>query len=102
MPMPENASMGPHCSDSNPIWQETPEWGPFSFALNCNYDKRIKKAQVKNLSSRPWRLKIELFFLISYAMRPPSGILRQKVPKSLHCMRAHHAARASARRASCV
>ena len=74
----------------------------FPFALNCDYDKRIKKSQVKNLSSRPWRLKIELFFLISHAMRPPSGILRQKVPKSLHCMRAHHAARASAQRASCA
>lgn len=29
MPMPENAPMGPHCNDSNPIWQKTPEWGPF-------------------------------------------------------------------------
>lgn len=74
----------------------------FPFALNCNYDKRIKKAQVKNLSSRPWKLRIELFFLISHAMRPPSGILRQKVLKSLHCMRAHHAAQASAQRASCA
>ncbi|MEE0308745.1 MAG: hypothetical protein UDY71_01550, partial [Slackia isoflavoniconvertens] len=35
----------------------------FPFALNCNYDKRIKKAQVKDLSSRPWKLRIELFSL---------------------------------------
>lgn len=74
----------------------------FPFALNCNYDKRIKKAQVKDLSSQPWKLRIELFFFISHAMRPPSGILRQEVPKSLYRMRAHHAARASAQRASCA
>lgn len=100
--MSENVSMGPHCNDSGFICQKTPEWGPFSFALNRNHNERIKKAQVKALRSRPWRPRIKILLLIPRAMRPPSGILRQEVPKSLHCMRAHRAAQASARRASCV
>ena len=74
----------------------------FPFALNRDHNKRIKKAQVKALRSRPWRPRIGIPLLISRAMRPLSGVLRQGVPKSLHCMRARRAAQASARRASCA
>lgn len=74
----------------------------FPFALNRNHNKRIKKSQVKALRSRPWRPRIGIPLLISRAMRPLSGVLRQGVPKSLHCMRARRAAQASVRRASCA
>lgn len=74
----------------------------FPFALNRNHNKWIKKAQVKALRSRPWRPRIGIPLLISRAMRPLSGVLRQGVPKSLHCMRARRAAQASVRRASCA